>query len=72
MRFTGIADPEQINVLSETLTTHCSLRGIVDPQERDAVAQRIMALWTNGVTTLEALLAALASRPEPGAEQSAT
>lgn len=59
MPFTGVANSEQVRVLSEALEEFCRSRGIDDVAEREYVAQLVLGLFGRGTSTLDGLLAGL-------------
>ena len=61
MPFTGIANPEQLAVLSRALDEYCHARGITDELGRDNAASMVMSVFSSGSSTLEELKAALAA-----------
>ena len=60
MFFNGIADSEQLTILTMALDDHCRANGI-DPssKEREDVGRLIMSLFGNGAHSAEELMAAL-------------
>jgi hypothetical protein len=62
MPFFGTADPDQLSILTRALDEHCQAIGIPpDSVERQNLASRLLALFSDGVTNLEELKKALAS-----------
>ena len=62
MPFEGIANPEQLAVLTRVLDDHCRNIGLAeDHPEREALAHRVMALFNNGILDIEDLKQALAA-----------
>jgi hypothetical protein len=62
MPFLGIVDPDQLSIITRALDEHCQTIGIPpDSVERENLASRVLALFGQGVTTLEDLKKALAS-----------
>lgn len=59
MPFTGIANPEQLIVLSEVVDEFCRSRAIVDASEREYVGQLVLLLYQRGTASLDDLLAGL-------------
>lgn len=56
MPFIGIADPEQLTMLITVLDDHCRTNGIYPAsREREDVGRLIMALFNNGVHSVEEL-----------------
>jgi hypothetical protein len=60
MQFTGIADPEQLSVLTRVFEGHCQAHGIGDGSGKDEAARLVMALFRNGASTAQELTAGLA------------
>jgi hypothetical protein len=61
MRFTGIANPEQLSILCRAFDEHCRSHGILDEQARDNAATLVMSLFAGGADSLEELTAELAA-----------
>lgn len=61
MPFSGVADSEQLNMLTALLNEHCRENGIVDEEERYEIGRVLMSFHASGITTAEALRSALAS-----------
>jgi hypothetical protein len=62
MPFLGMVDPDQLSIITRALDEHCQTIGIPpDSEERENLASRVLALFGQGVTTLEDLKKALAS-----------
>lgn len=60
MPFRGTADPKQLAMLKRVLEEHCVEAGIADGSMlKDGLAMRILYLFQNGVSNLEALKEAL-------------
>jgi hypothetical protein len=60
--FKGIANPEQLAVLTRVLDDHCRNIGLAeDHPERETLAHRVMALFNNGILDIEDLKQALAA-----------
>ncbi|WP_192360536.1 hypothetical protein [Mesorhizobium mediterraneum] len=65
MPFLGTVDPDQ-SIITRALDEHCQTIGIPpDSVERENLASRVLALFGQGVTTLEDLKRALASDSTP-------
>jgi hypothetical protein len=60
MQFTGIAEPEQLSVLTKVFEEHCRARGIADAPGKNDAACLLMSLFRNGASTAEELTAGLA------------
>jgi hypothetical protein len=60
MPFTGLVDPEQLEVMSKVLNDHCASCG-VEPStpEYESAGYLVMSLFINGAQTVEELKAAL-------------
>jgi hypothetical protein len=66
MPFLGTVDPDQLSIITRALDEHCQTIGIPpDSVERENLASRVLALFGQGVTTLEDLKKALASDSAP-------
>jgi hypothetical protein len=64
--FEGIANPEQLAVLTKMLDDHCRNIGLAEGHpEREALAHRVMALFNNGILDIEDLTQALATGRDP-------
>ncbi len=63
MHSLGIADPDQLAILTKAVDEHCREAGI-DPtsEERDAIAGLVMTLFSNGKSTAAELRSALLAR----------
>lgn len=48
MLFNGIADSEQMAILTKALNDHCLAFGISDESEREMIAVLVMSLFNNG------------------------
>ncbi len=59
MPFTGIANPEQLAVLRGAVDEYCGVRGIMEAAQRDDVAAAVLALYSSGTQTSEAIMASL-------------
>ena len=59
MPFSGMAAPEQLQILTHVLDEYCLANGISDDEARKVAAARIMALFTSGFHTAEELKASL-------------
>ena len=59
MRFNGTANPEPLGVLSRALEQYCDKHGPTDEEERENIAALIILLFGRGVTSLEAIVAAV-------------
>jgi lysyl-tRNA synthetase class II len=59
MLINGIADSEQLTILTKALNDHCSAFGIADESEREMIAMLVMSLFNNGATSAEELKARL-------------
>ena len=59
MRFTGIANSEQLGVLCQALEQYCAAHKVTDNDERENVASLIVWLFGRGVTGLDEIVAAL-------------
>ncbi len=59
MPFTNIYQPSQVTILRIALDQHCQAHGVIDLHGRASVVLRLMDLFNNGVTTVEALRAGL-------------
>ena len=57
--FTGIANPEQLAVMTEAFEGHCLQHNIVDKHARTDTAQVVILLFEGGATTVEELKARL-------------
>ncbi|UVK47535.1 hypothetical protein BPNPMPFG_003321 [Mesorhizobium sp. AR07] len=53
MLFTGIADSEQLTILTKALNDHCLACGIANESEREMIAMLVMSLFNNGATSAE-------------------
>lgn len=62
MPFSGIADSEQLTILTAVLKDHCRANGI-DPASPECadIGRVLMALFNNGARSVEELKAALAA-----------
>ena len=60
MPFTGIADSEQLKLLTAVLDEYCTASGILDQPSRKEAATRVMSLFMQGVQNAEQLRIALA------------
>lgn len=66
MPFLGTVDPDQLSIITRALDEHCQTIGIPsDSMERENLASLVLALFGQGVTTLEDLKKALASNSAP-------
>ncbi len=63
MPFTGIANPEQLAILRCAVDDYCGVRGIVEAARREDVAAVVLALYSSGTQTSEAIMAGLESSP---------
>lgn len=63
MPFTGIANPEQLAVLRGAVDEYCGVRGIVESARREDVAAVVLALYSSGTQTSEAIMAGLETSP---------
>jgi hypothetical protein len=61
MLFTGIANPAQLEVMTDALNVHCIKHNIVNADDRAAAAQRVMLMFNSGARTVEQLIEALES-----------
>ena len=60
MRFSGIADPEQLAVLTTVLNDICTAAGIAPQSDaRDDIAALLLDLYQNGYSSEDQLRAAL-------------
>ncbi len=59
MLLNGIADSEQMAILTKAMNDHCLAFGISDESEREMIAVLVMSLFNNGATTAEGLKAGL-------------
>ena len=59
MLFNGIADSEQLTILTKALNDHCVAFRITDESEREMIAMLVMSLFNNGATSAEELKARL-------------
>jgi ABC-type amino acid transport system permease subunit len=59
MLFNGIADSEQMAILTKALNDHCLAFGISDESEREMIAVLVMSLFNNGAISAEELKAGL-------------
>jgi hypothetical protein len=49
MSWTGIASPTELAMLTDVVSAHCRKYGITADPEREAVAERVMAMFQLGV-----------------------
>ena len=59
MLYAGIADPEQLAVMTEALEAHCLAHDINDANHKEYVAQLIIVMFEGGARTFEELRAGL-------------
>ena len=60
MPFRGVADAEQLKVLTDVLDGHCDENHIEDSDERQAIGKLIMMFYASGMTDADSLSQALA------------
>jgi hypothetical protein len=61
MPFRGVADAEQLKVLTDVLNRHCNENHIFSQEERMEVGHLIMSLYTNDIADADSLSKALAA-----------
>jgi hypothetical protein len=59
MPFTGIASPQQMDVIVQALNAYCSKRCIENRDMRENLAALAASLYFSGETSVEGLLAAM-------------
>lgn len=66
MKHNGIADPDQLAMLTRVLEIYCTQSGILaDSPEREHIAATLIALYERGIADEEGLLASLPARNPP-------
>lgn len=59
MRYTGIANSQQLGLLKEVLEQYCGARGITGEQDREEIALTILRLFGRGLSNVDEITAAL-------------
>ena len=62
MLYAGIADPEQLAVMTEALEAHCLVHNINDASHKEYVAQLIVVMFEGGARTVEECWAAYSAK----------
>jgi hypothetical protein len=66
MKHNGVADPDQLAMLTKVLEIYCTQSGILaNSPEREHIAATLMALYERGIADEEKLVAALPARNPP-------
>ena len=66
MSFIGYADPAQLKLLSQALSEYCRANGIEEnTASYDEAAELVVLLFQSGISSVEALSRALATKRSP-------